>query len=142
MVCLAPVAVWLVVLKGNLNDVDNWPPLVFAHMSASLAAVAFLLRSTRELAAGRPSLLVRALAHRSSVALGSFSYSLYLLHYPLLAVVCVALRSYQLSQLTVFCVLLAGVPPILGVCHLFHLLFEKPFMSSRSPSKALAAAPL
>jgi peptidoglycan/LPS O-acetylase OafA/YrhL len=132
VVCVAfliPVALWLVVLKGDLNDVVHWIPLAAVHSCASIATAAFLIHSTGALMRNRQSTVVRGMSHPWSVTLGGFSYSLYLLHYPLVAVLCVILRVLGVSLAPTF-VLLAfvGTPMILVICYAFHLLFEKPYM--------------
>jgi len=139
--CLLPVAFWLVKLKGNLNDVDKWVPLVFAHLSVSLATAAFLVRSTNELIVEKKSLLVRAMSHPWSTKLGSFSYSLYLLHYPLLAALCLPLRAAHMDRVLMFATLIVvGIPVMLAACYVFHLAFEKPFIRGRTPTPAAANA--
>jgi len=137
---LAPAGIWLGVFKARVGD--EWVAFghVFSHLCLSVAAGAFLVRCTRGLLAERTSLIVRALSHRWSVNLGHFSYSLYLLHYPILGAICIALRRYNLPGLTLFLVLLACVPPILGVSYVFHLFFEKPHVSSRNSGKARVPA--
>lgn len=134
--CLIVVAVWLVVLKGNLNDVDRWGSLVLAHFGVSLAAIAFLIRSTDQLAAGHRSALVRGMSHPWSTTLGECSYSLYLIHYPIVAALCLPLRGWHVSQVMMFAILtLGGTPVILASGYAFHLAFEKPFMRSRSSDR-------
>lgn len=70
------------------------------------------------------------LEHRGLVLLGSFSYSIYLLHDPLLA-----LGLHQATALIVAApmqafpfVLCTILPATLGICWLFHVLFERPFL--------------
>jgi peptidoglycan/LPS O-acetylase OafA/YrhL len=109
----------------------RWPiPDVLAELSLSIAVAAFLIRSTRfvENQAGRSVLW--ALENPCSVKLGSFSYSLYLVHYPLLALLAVLLRPVA-SALSAFAWLtLLGVPLMLAFSYVFHCVFERPFMSA------------
>jgi len=79
----------------------------------------------------RAPLVLRLLESRPAVALGVFSYSLYLIHAPVLAV-CqsfvrpLAARSPTLALTLMLCL---GVPLALGCSYLFHLAFERPFLS-------------
>lgn len=75
--------------------------------------------------AGRPPIL-RLLSSRWAVALGGFSYSLYLLNYPLVALVYLATRDSIASPEACLAVSLgAGVPLVLAASYLFHLVFER-----------------
>ena len=79
----------------------------------------------------RDTLLRRALSWTPLVWLGSFSYSLYLLHQPL---VLWFWRRFAVSRhwsvgVTTCLFLLCAVPAIIGASYLFHRLFERPFMS-------------
>jgi peptidoglycan/LPS O-acetylase OafA/YrhL len=68
---------------------------------------------------------------RPIAALGLFSYSLYLIHYPLLALAQSRLAGRGLSTTQDFVVLTAlTVPALLAVSYLFHVVFERPFMSA------------
>ena len=75
-------------------------------------------------------LLFRILYTRPLVFIGSFSYSLYLIHAPLVQLI----TQYILAPLQIDnhtkCVLLivGGIPPIIGVSYLFFWLFERPFL--------------
>ncbi len=62
--------------------------------------------------------------------LGGFSYSLYLMHHPLLQALFVYRPSAVKTPLEQFAYLLACSPLILGACYLFHLAFERPFMGA------------
>ncbi len=65
-----------------------------------------------------------------AIALGTFSYSLYLIHGPVLVLVRYFLFSLQLSP-AMFAVIsyVAGVTISVLVAYLFYLVFERPFMS-------------
>ncbi len=78
--------------------------------------------------------------------LGAFSYSLYLIHFPVLLWVCSLILSLHANRWQFLCLLLVlGVPASLGAAYLFHLAFERPFMSKpgvkiKTESQAEAAA--
>ena len=85
---------------------------------------------------GRPEIFaVRALSCRTLVFAGSFAYSLYLVHAPLIALIWqYGLHPLSLASLPAFLLLtLVGVPVIVACAYLFHLAFERPFMSNPSP---------
>ncbi len=94
----------------------------------------------------RPSSLLKmALSQPAVVFLGSFAYSLYLIHAPLIAVLWqYVISPMRLAPLTAFVLLeIAGTPLIVACAYLFHLAFERPFMSKpapRSEAQAEAAA--
>lgn len=77
----------------------------------------------------------RLLSSRPLVFIGSFAFSLYLLHQPLLQLFWLwALRPLGLlAPPQVFAgEVLAGLPIILALCYLFFLVCERPFLSRRS----------
>lgn len=76
------------------------------------------------------------LSSRPALRIGLFSYSIYLLHGPLVGVVDQdVLHPMHLSPLVAFAVLLlVVVPAILAVCYGFHVLFEAPFIRCRGMS--------
>lgn len=63
---------------------------------------------------------------------GVFSYSIYLMHHPLLQVAYAAggLANWAIGQRLLYLALL-GAPLALAGCYLFHLLFERPFLRAR-----------
>ncbi len=75
--------------------------------------------------------LRRALSWRPLVVLGGFSYSLYLVHAPLLQVVWqYGLHPLGLGPSATFVLLmLVGVPLVGAAAYLFFLAFERPFLS-------------
>jgi peptidoglycan/LPS O-acetylase OafA/YrhL len=78
----------------------------------------------------------RVLASRPALWLGLFSYSIYLLHDPIISVLDrYAFAPLDLSPLGAFgASLVFGVPVILALCYGFHLVFEAPFLRHRSLS--------
>jgi peptidoglycan/LPS O-acetylase OafA/YrhL len=117
----------LIVIKGSVWTVTNffWVDL------ALLPAIALLLAGV---ATGRPAPLVSFLDTRPVRSLGSFSYSLYLLHAPI--VVAFAQKVVQ-PHIAVgvpgFLVTLGvGVPLSLVAARLFAAVFELPFQRHKS----------
>ncbi|HXK20172.1 MAG TPA: acyltransferase [Polyangiaceae bacterium] len=102
-------------------------PLVDPLIGLSTAAL--LTHLTRQGIAGRRSRLLTLLESPPLVALGHFSYSLYLTHLPVLALCYFGLRGLKLSGAS----LMLGLPLLGGlaslvVAYAFHLVFERPFM--------------
>ncbi len=72
---------------------------------------------------------VRVLESRPMMTLGAFSYSLYLVHFPILIKMQDILHKHGTPHLAQFFLLLfVGAPLCLGLAYLFHLAFERPFM--------------
>ncbi len=72
------------------------------------------------------------LAWKPLAALGTFAYSLYLVHFPLIS--CLDLAAHKLPGLHNLPMreaffFLAGTPLIVAASYLFHLAFERPFMT-------------
>jgi peptidoglycan/LPS O-acetylase OafA/YrhL len=114
----------LIVTRGSAWTVNHyyWVDLALGP------AIACLLLGV---AAGRPAPLVRLLDTRPIRTLGLSSYSLYLLHEPIVIVVYrrVVLPRYHHGA-TAFLVALALVLPLsIVVAWLFARLFERPFLS-------------
>jgi len=88
----------------------------------------------------RAPLVLRLLESRAAVKLGTFSYSLYLLHAPVLAVCQSALRPLGLPPSAALVLMLGVGTPLAILCsYLFHLAFERPFLShalARAEAKA------
>lgn len=73
--------------------------------------------------------VAKLLEARWAVALGAFSYSLYLIHSPLISLMHIWLRNFDPSPVMRMVALMAfATPLIVGVAFLFHLVFEKPFL--------------
>ncbi|MGV3617834.1 MAG: acyltransferase family protein [Fimbriimonas sp.] len=80
--------------------------------------------------------VIRAASWGPLVKLGSFSYSLYLVHHPIQQMVFVNRPEFVQGELGSLLYLLGiGLPIILAGSYLFYLAFEKPFLPRRSVSK-------
>ena len=116
----------------------DWP----LEIVTGLAAAALILHCTGRVLAGTQDRLplYRLLNSRAAVKLGVFSYSLYLIHDPVLECVLIGVRRLP-AALAVPLMLGVGVPLAVGIAYLFHLTFEKRFMPAhfRAVEKRLAA---
>ncbi len=78
----------------------------------------------------RTPVLLRVMESRWAVLLGTFSYSLYLIHAPILALLQAALRPQGFSPLMELAMMLTlGTALALLGSGVFHLVFERPFLS-------------
>lgn len=85
---------------------------------------------TNAVLTGSRPLALRVLERPSLVALGRFSYSLYLMHAPVLALFYLLARGLNLGPLAFQLFILGiGLPATIGACWMFHLVFERPFLT-------------
>lgn len=70
-------------------------------------------------------------ALRGLVWIGAISYSVYLMHGPLISVLSPHFLHIPDSLSHSYVIGLARIPLIIGMCYLFHLVFERPFMPGR-----------
>jgi peptidoglycan/LPS O-acetylase OafA/YrhL len=117
----------LAVTQGSVWMVGHyfWIDLLFGVGAASLLGV---------LSCGGAPVAQRALGSRIGRRSGLFSYSIYLVHAPVLALmVSFIVRPLELPPLVGFGALLVlGLPIILAFAYGFHLVFEAPFIRHRS----------
>jgi peptidoglycan/LPS O-acetylase OafA/YrhL len=119
---LAVIAGFTLVRLGSGNGLAH-------DLETTVAAFALLL-----LASHPESRVARVLSTPWLARIGFFSYSIYLVHAPLLHLAWFTLRPLGLSPEVEFAVLaLVCIPLIVGVSYGFHLLFERPFMRVRRP---------
>jgi len=116
--------------KGSVWTLDHlyWVDLALGPAIACLLA---------GLVTGRPALLLRGLDARPMRRLGSFSYSLYLIHAPIVAIVCERILADRVPQgVPFFLASLALVLPLtIGFAWCFSMVFETRFWRPRSPSE-------
>lgn len=120
--------------QGSVWTVHHyfWIDLAVAPaMTMLLAAVA----------TGRPAILVRLLTTRPIRSLGDFSYSLYLIHLPIVMVVIRRVAPHFVSPgMPTFCfTLLLALPVSVFGSWLFSRVFEMPFKRNRSWKSMMAA---
>jgi peptidoglycan/LPS O-acetylase OafA/YrhL len=125
----------LVVFWGWRTAIERWPLL---DLLVGAGTAGLLLTAARA-PFGRVS---RLFSLRPLAWLGAFSYSLYLIHAPLLQLIWkYTLRPFGLEGTAVYVVLLvAGLPLIVLASYLFYRVFEVPFMNAPSPKPATARA--
>ncbi len=86
-------------------------------------------------AAANPEIawLNKVFSWRPLVAIGTFAYSIYLIHGPLIQViwqyVLFPLRPNPFLMLSSLCII--GIPLIVGCAHLFFVVCERPFLNTR-----------
>lgn len=120
----------------------NIPPALSPILDPDLAlglAVATMLVSV----SNGTGMLHRGLSWKPLTRLGVFSYSLYLVHAPLLQIIWLLLvEPFNLSQGAALAVMwLVATPLIIGLAYLFHAIAERPFISNSPESKHKAPAP-
>ena len=99
------------------------------------AASALLVYCTlfRSLQGPRPAPpVLRFLESGALVRLGAFSYSLYLVHGPMLAILILLLHGRVSGNSLLLLMVGMGLPLTLGASYLFYLCFERPFLNKRS----------
>lgn len=117
----------LIAVKGSAWTVNHyfWVDLAVAPaMTMFLAAIA----------TGRPAFLLRVLATRPMRSLGNFSYSLYLIHLPIIMVIVRRIAPDHVSGgFPTFCfTIILGLPASIVSAWLFSEIFELPFKRNRS----------
>ena len=100
-----------------------------ADLFVGLSAACFLI----VLASPAPSTTRRLLSWRPLAFVGTFAYSIYLLHEPVVALLWIYLiQPMQVSSLTGFVTLLfLSIPVSVAFAYLFFLACEKPFLNTR-----------
>ncbi len=143
---IAGVLLGLFLTVGLVHSqwLEDWNLLWIVDTYLGLAVMCLLVACTRSLQSGkaRQSGVVRILDARPSVFLGKFSYSLYLIHAPILAWMHLHLRIKNYSE-AVACIWMfaLGVPLCLFCSYLFYLLCERPFVSQKSKRTAAKVSP-
>jgi peptidoglycan/LPS O-acetylase OafA/YrhL len=144
-----------------LLDRTPWTALCLAFLAGTVGAIALLdeniwiadiLRGATSIclilalarrsaqARARPTLPIRMLTSRAAMALGAFSYSLYLVHFPILEQAVRLLRDRHVGAGTAAAIsFLVVVPCVLAVAYAFHLIFERPAIERRLVARIVAA---
>ncbi|MEK0193032.1 acyltransferase [Microcoleus anatoxicus] len=108
--------------------------IIFDDILLGVVATGLIIACTRFLSEGIKTNfqgVLRILEGRWLVKLGSFSYSLYLVHTIAMALLQFALKDVIRTPLFNFILLsVLGLPLCLLSAYIFHIIFEKPFMSN------------
>jgi peptidoglycan/LPS O-acetylase OafA/YrhL len=130
----------IAIVTFNLNQgktAADTPILISSDIAFGLSTATFLYAAT--VAPG--SWIEKIFSTKWMVKIGIFSYSLYLLHHPILQIFYVNKPSFILgSEMTMVYLLLVALPVIVAVSWLFSLAFERPFVKSRLPMGVAAEA--
>jgi peptidoglycan/LPS O-acetylase OafA/YrhL len=105
--------------------------MVAADFLIGLATMCALIHYTIQARRSTASVGLRFLSSSPAVRLGAFSYSLYLIHLPLVVFAQTLLNKVPLSIPMDFLILTAiGVPAIMAIAYAFHFVFERPFLNT------------
>lgn len=129
LLCFGFVAVFA---KWKKNQLDAFYWFLDPVMGAGAASliVACARQALRRENAPR-SLLLRLFEAKPTVALGHISYSLYLMHFPILGVFHVLLRDAHAAPLPfILTMLFVGLPTTFALTLLFYRFCERPFVNA------------
>ena len=105
----------------------EWP--IFASDLFSGFAVASLCYA---LTGSQRGPIYRLLIWKPVVVLGTFSYSLYLMHHPIAQILFANRPGWAVGEVNMFLYLLSCLPLILIGCGIFYFFFELPFIPKKS----------
>ena len=125
-----------------VNLAPGWLDLKYYWISdpAIGLTTSLLILACADRSAGAPLVpgITRGLESRAAMWLGAVSYSLYLVHYPVLKKMRDVLDQHHVSRHgDIAAIFLIGIPLSLGLTYIFHRIFERPFMSGRSKAPRL-----
>lgn len=139
---VAAVQLILVLAAALLKARWWWAHLWFADTQVGLLAASVLIYCTQRAHDNRPSGLLRLFQAPVAVLLGTMSYSLYLIHAPLLALLHVPLSRLHVSPTLRMGIMVFGyVPAAVVLAYAFHLVFERRFMSAHTSGAPRAVPP-
>ncbi len=117
----------------NLGSFANWIKDILLGLGVTSLLV--YLAKQGSCNERRPSLMLRLFQLPALVHIGRFSYSVYLLHAPIIALMALVLRSAGVPlDIANLAVILMGIPLVTSMSYGFFILFERPFMSKHARS--------
>ncbi len=118
----------------------SWKFFLIQDTVIGIATMTFLVFATNSVLANQRNALVKVFDSPKILFLGAISYSLYLLHVPIICLVDIAIRSTGIrGNLGALCYLVLCPVAAVGGSYLFYLAFEKPFTVRRSPKNRVEA---
>ncbi len=128
--------VWHVIAAPRLHL--KWKGELIEDAFTGLATMSLLIACTNNLHTKGRSTVVRCLESKPLLFLGAISYSLYLMHAPILGALDIAIRTISPpGEISALLYVAGGAAAAIGLTYLFYLLFEKPFTSRKAASRIL-----
>ncbi|MDF5724802.1 MAG: acyltransferase [Rhizonema sp. PD37] len=124
---LFAIIFFIIALITNKQILETW---IYDYI-CGLTAACVLIYCTKCVNEGKKSLILQLFEAPWAIALGAFSYSLYLTHAVIITVLGHFLLNFQMSPvkfISILCVV--ALPLSLVIAYLFYLIFEKPFLSN------------
>jgi peptidoglycan/LPS O-acetylase OafA/YrhL len=143
LAAIGVVLIPLVTVAGSRLDSSLTAAMIEETVVGLATAAGLIAMTLRQVARpSEPSPVMKALAWHPVRFVGQISYSLYLIHYPIVAAVAlVIVRGRNLSVPASFAVLtVICVPLVLAATYGFHLLFERPYLVRRAGTRHPAVA--
>jgi peptidoglycan/LPS O-acetylase OafA/YrhL len=110
----------------------DWPEWISDYIVAAVSGCVILQCAKWASGDNRSAVLLRIFESRIAMRLGAFSYSLYLTHVPVLAAVR-AVVSHSPLVIALPLMIVGGLFTAVLLAYIFHLAFERPFMSKPAP---------
>jgi len=124
-IALASILVLIVPALYFVLKVSRFGPLCDQAWGIVFAAALVLLAQVSDARFQRGPVL------RSLVWVGAISYSVYLMHGVFIGLLSLQILHISASLTHTYMIGIARIPIIVGLCYLFHLAFERPFMPGR-----------
>ena len=123
-------------LAGMIEYSSNWvPDVIIGVIAISFICYCTCAIGRRELdASARTPWVLGFLEAKPLVFIGTWSYSLYLIHQPLIEGIYQVTRALQMTRINAFLLFFIVVLPVVCACaYVFHLVAERPFMNAPAP---------
>ncbi len=129
---LAVTTAGIVVLAMFVYPEWTHRPKIEVDYAVGITAAMVVICLSRFSITSPNAIVLRLLGSGPATGLGRFSYSLYLIHYPLLAWSALVLKPLKLAVDMRLLVMMGVIVPLtVGVAWVFFYLFERPFIGSR-----------
>jgi peptidoglycan/LPS O-acetylase OafA/YrhL len=133
IVATAGVAIWHTLVAPRLHL--KWKGDLIEDVITGLATMSLLIACTNNLHTESRSAVVKCLESKPLLFLGAISYSLYLMHAPILGVADIAIRAIAASAaISALMYIVGGAAATVIVTYLFYLVFERPFTTRKANS--------